>query len=210
MPDNTPPRRGRPVSEEGAAARRDRLCQAAITVAMRDGVAGLTTRAVAEEAGMSTAMLHYQFESKDGLLLALLEVIHADVYRELGASVVERCGLAVALGRMTTRYWRHVTETPALQRVQYELALHALTLEGGEALALAQYEGYVDEVVGALKKAARKPVKPALLRDIAGAGLALMDGLILQWLTTGNTAACERRMQLALRALQQAVTAYDE
>lgn len=196
-----PHRRGRP--ESGAtASRHERLCQAAITVALREGLAGLTTRAVTEEAGMSPAMLHYQFNGKDGLLLAVLEYIHAEVYRQLADSVVEGCGVATALGRMTQRYWKHVQETPALQRVQYELALHALTLEGGSALALAQYEGYLDEVVAALQKAARRPVQAAVLRDLAGASLALMDGIILQWLTTNNAAACERRLLLALRAVQ--------
>lgn len=210
MSDDLPPRRGRPASAAASAVRHERLCQAAIAVAMRDGIAGLTTRAVADEAGMSPAMLHYQFESKDGLLLAVLESIHADVYQQLGSAVVGQCGLATALARMCTRYWHHAQETPGLQRVQYELTLHALTLEGGEALALAQYEGYVDEVVTQLRKAARKPVRPAALRDIAGAALALMDGIILQWLATGNATACERRLMLALKALQQAAAPLEE
>lgn len=210
MTDDPPPRRGRPVSAAATAARHERLCQAAIAVALRDGIAGLTTRAVAEEAGMSPAMLHYQFESKDGLLLAVLESIHADVYQQLGNSVVGQCGLATALARMCTRYWQHVQETPGLQRVQYELTLHALSLEGGEALALAQYEGYIDEVVAQLGKAARKPVRNTALRDIAGAALALMDGVILQWLATRNPAACERRLMIALKALQHSAAALEE
>lgn len=203
-------RRGRPVSEAGAAERRRKLCDAAIAVAMRAGVAGLTTRAVAEEAGLSPAMLHYEFTTKDGLLLALLEYIHTDVHQALAQSVPGPCGLATAISRMAQRYWAHVRATPALQRVQYELALHALTLEGGEALAHALYEGYVDEMVAVLLQAALKPVPLPALRDAAGTGLAFMDGLGLQWLATGNASVCERRLQVGIRALQPVFAALDD
>ncbi|MCC2636302.1 MAG: transcriptional regulator, tetR family [Moraxellaceae bacterium] len=203
-------RRGRPVSEAGAAERRRKLCDAAIAVAVRTGVAGLTTRAVAEEAGLSPAMLHYEFTTKDGLLLALLEYIHTDVYQALAQSVPGQCGLATALSRMAQRYWMHAQATPGLQRVQYELALHALTLEGGEALAHALYEGYVDEIVAVFQRAALRPVPPAVLRDAAGTALAFMDGLILQGLATGNAAAGERRLQTGIRALQPVFAALDD
>lgn len=209
-PDLPLARPGRPVSEAGTAERRRKLCDAAIAVAMRAGVAGLTTRAVAEEAGLSPAMLHYAFTTKDGLLLALLEYIHTDVYLALAQSVPGRCGLATAISQMACRYWAHAQATPALQRVQYELALHVLTLEGGEALAHALYEGYVDEIVAVFQHAALRPVPPAVLRDAAGTALAFMDGLILQGLATGNASAGERRLQIGIRALQPAFAALDD
>ena len=40
---------------------------------LADGYAGLSTRKVAEEAGVSVSQLHYHFGSKQGLILALLE-----------------------------------------------------------------------------------------------------------------------------------------
>jgi AcrR family transcriptional regulator len=202
--------RGRPVSEEAALARRGKLCDAALVVAMRDGVSGLTTRAVAEAAGMNAAMVAYAFESKDGLLRAVVESLHADVAATLAASIAGSRGIGPAIRMMAERYWAHVRETPDLQRVQYELTLHVLTLEGGEALAKAQYDGYVRALATALGEVAKRPVDRAALDDVAGVSVALMDGLILQWLATGDVAACERRLSLGVRMLMTSFGGVDD
>jgi AcrR family transcriptional regulator len=49
------------------------LLEAAQRCLQRYGVAGLSTRKVAEEAGMPLSQIHYHLGSKRGLLLALLE-----------------------------------------------------------------------------------------------------------------------------------------
>ncbi|HEX4870425.1 MAG TPA: TetR family transcriptional regulator, partial [Moraxellaceae bacterium] len=179
-------RRGRPVDPAQSADRRLRLCEAAIGVALREGVTGLTLRAVGEAADMSPAMVAYEFENKDGLLLAMLETIHAGVRAALAGVRPERPGIGPALRHLAEAYWRHARETPGLQRVQYELTLHALGLAGGEALSRHQYHGYVTVVAEALGKAALMPVPQGWLRDLAGTCVALMDGIILQWLATGD------------------------
>lgn len=61
---------GRKVPE---AARRDEILRAAYRVAARDRLGGLTVRAVAAEAGVSAGLLLFHFESKDGLLVDLLD-----------------------------------------------------------------------------------------------------------------------------------------
>jgi AcrR family transcriptional regulator len=50
------------------------LLQAAEKCLLRHGLAGLSTRTVAEEAGMPLSQIHYHLGSKRGLLLALLEL----------------------------------------------------------------------------------------------------------------------------------------
>lgn len=203
-------RRGRPVDPAAAADRRRKLCDAAIAVALREGVAGLTTRAVAEEAGLSPAMVGYEFESMDGLLLALLEHIHAGVRMALAAAPLPSPGNdpGAALEHLARAYWEHVLATPALQRAQYELTLHALALPGGAAIARHQYEGYVLTVANALEQTA--PLPSGRRHDIAGACVALMDGLILQWLATGDSAAAARRLSVGVRALRHALQTTDD
>jgi AcrR family transcriptional regulator len=49
------------------------ILDAARTRLLADGYAGLSTRKVAEEAGVPVSQLHYHFGSKQGLILALLE-----------------------------------------------------------------------------------------------------------------------------------------
>lgn len=208
MPD-FPSRRGRPVDPAAAADRRRRLCEAAVTVALRDGIAGLTTRAVAEEAGLTAAMVGYEFDSKDGLLLAVLEHIHAGVRDTLASAPLAGArDPATALVTLADTYWAHAQATPALQRAQYELTLHALALPGGEAIARAQYRGYLLAVTNALALAT--PLPAARLQEVAGAAIAVVDGLILQWLATGDAAACTRRLALGMRALQRSLQGLDD
>ncbi|WP_412061695.1 TetR/AcrR family transcriptional regulator [Rubrivirga sp. IMCC45206] len=53
--------------------RRDELLAAAYRVAARDRLGGLTTRAVAKEAGVSNGLVFFHFGSREGLVLALLD-----------------------------------------------------------------------------------------------------------------------------------------
>ena len=50
---------------------RRRIIDAARVRLLADGYAGLSTRKVAEEAGVPLSQLHYHFGSKGGLILAL-------------------------------------------------------------------------------------------------------------------------------------------
>ena len=49
------------------------ILEAARSRLLADGYAGLSTRKVAEEAGVPLSQLHYHFGSKQGLILALFE-----------------------------------------------------------------------------------------------------------------------------------------
>jgi AcrR family transcriptional regulator len=51
-----------------------RIIEAARTRLLADGYAGLSTRKVAEEAGVPLSQLHYHFGSKGGLIMALFEM----------------------------------------------------------------------------------------------------------------------------------------
>ncbi|WP_084615561.1 TetR/AcrR family transcriptional regulator [Solimonas flava] len=177
-----------------AEERHRRLIEAAIRVIARDGLPAASTRAVAAEAGMNQAMLHYTYTGKDELLIAVLEAIHADVRRVIGAAVQGAATLADAARQVSRAYWQHVVADPALQKVHYELTLYALTASGQTGLARRQYEGYIEMLAQAFASVA--PTWPQdELRRLAGAALAAMDGLILQFLATGDTAACEARLQ---------------
>jgi AcrR family transcriptional regulator len=56
-----------------AADTRTLILDAARSRLLADGYAGLSTRKVAEEAGVPLSQLHYHFGSKQGLILALFE-----------------------------------------------------------------------------------------------------------------------------------------
>src|SRR5436190_746752 len=55
------------------AARREQILAAAFAVATKERLQGLTMRAVAKKAGLSAGLVHFHFESRDALLVALLD-----------------------------------------------------------------------------------------------------------------------------------------
>ncbi len=61
------------ISDTQRAAARQRLIDATIAVADRDGVDGLTTRLITAEAGVSPGMFYGHFASKESLLAAVVD-----------------------------------------------------------------------------------------------------------------------------------------
>lgn len=58
---------------------KEQILRAARFILQRDGVADLSIRAVAGEAAVNLALVHYHFHSRDGLLLAVLEDLNAEL-----------------------------------------------------------------------------------------------------------------------------------
>ena len=58
-----------------AGDRREQLVEAAISRAVREGLAATTVRGIADEAGVSLSTVHYCFASKDDLLRAVARSI---------------------------------------------------------------------------------------------------------------------------------------
>jgi AcrR family transcriptional regulator len=187
-------------SDHPAEARRERLRDAALRVIARDGIAAASTRAIAGEAGLTSAMIHYAFDSKEQLLGEVLTQILDTVQAQLRRPALQSAGLGAAVEALAEAYWAHVLATPELQRAQYELTLHALTA-GQPELARAQYEGYVGLCRDAFLSAATTRVERRAAEDLAGACVALVDGAILQLLATGDRTRAARRLRLGIRAL---------
>ncbi|MHA7834070.1 MAG: TetR/AcrR family transcriptional regulator [Algiphilus sp.] len=202
-------RPGRPPGKRDAAARRERLMQAAIRLIGREGLAAASTRAIAEEAGLTQAMVHYSFPGKQALLDAVLERVHAATREALLAATREARTLDAALTALAEAYWQHVRDDRDLQKVQYELTLAALRRNGDATLARRQYQGYVAMLTGVLAESLDEGEDAAQLPCLAGTAVALMDGLILQLLAGEDEAAVRTRLNAGLAMLRQAIAAAD-
>ena len=175
-------------------------------VIVRDGLAATSTRAVAAEAGMNQAMLHYSFPGKNALLGAVLDEIHAGVADLLARSLQGAESLREGIARVAEAYWSHTVDTPGLQRMQYELTLYALNSAEHADLARRQYQGYVAALGEAFEALSAPPACPPR-QLLAGICVAAMDGLILQHLATGDRTAGEAQLRLLVLALQSQIGA---
>ncbi|OPX54853.1 transcriptional regulator, TetR family [Oceanospirillum multiglobuliferum] len=77
---------GRP-KQEGEADNRDKLLKAARKLFVRHGYTHTTTRIIAEEAGLTPAMIRYYFVDKRGLFEAVLQETIAPMLDALSADV---------------------------------------------------------------------------------------------------------------------------
>ncbi|MEK7318453.1 MAG: TetR/AcrR family transcriptional regulator [Pseudomonadota bacterium] len=66
-------RPGRPTANANDADQRNRLIDAAVTLFARHGVAATSTKAIAAEAGVTPALVHYYFHDRELLLDAVFD-----------------------------------------------------------------------------------------------------------------------------------------
>ena len=153
-----------PGRKEPEEERRDAILRAAYVVAARERLGGVTARAVAAEAGVSSGLVFFYFESIDNLLVALLDwLLERTVARAQLVPPVDvadpdpaarlMASVAAAVRRLPRErervelffdYWVLGTRHPAIRRkIRRALALYRESyLVGAQALIDAQPERY--------------------------------------------------------------------
>lgn len=89
-PDPAPARRpGRPSGSLGGAEQRTRLIEAALALFARHGILDTSLAAIAREAGVTPAMVHYYFKTRDQLIDVLIDERFVPLREGLGDIFVE-------------------------------------------------------------------------------------------------------------------------
>lgn len=137
--------RGRPAgaTRKGVETRL-RIIRGAREALEEGGMEALTTRRIAASAGVKLATLHYYFDSKESLLIAVLE----DLLAEMDTAYRQEVALPPApedrVEALIRTSWRYIQRTRNKQIAQTELTLYALRTKGSEWLAARQYNAYID------------------------------------------------------------------
>jgi AcrR family transcriptional regulator len=176
---------------------RERLLEATLTYVASHGVADLTLRRLAAAIGTSHRMLVYHFGSKEGLLIA---VVHAmeERQRDLLAGL-DAAGLSPA--DQARELWRRLTDPSMAPYERLFFELYGRALQGGP------YETFLDGIVEkmvtpmtAMLTAHGVPEATAAVR--ARLGVAVVRGLLLDLLATGDHEATDAAMDLFLTAYE--------
>jgi AcrR family transcriptional regulator len=114
----------RTAREAQGAATRERILEAARDTLAEHGPEGLTTRRVAQRAGISHGMVHYHFEDKRDLILALLIQARRDWIQPL-EELVDGPGPAEARMRAVIA-WMALPATTDVMRVHMSIYVFAL------------------------------------------------------------------------------------
>jgi len=189
------------------ADRRRQLVEAGLTIAERDGVAGVTVRRVASEAGVSLGLVSYCFGSKEELILAMATRIvqetveHSDPGPASGASNSSgggstADGIGPVLHSTLAAMWQQVERTPGRQLLTYEITTLALREPGLGDVAKQQYETTVALAGDVLERAA-EIAGVTWTRDldhVAGLVVMAIDGATLRWLVDHDSDAALARL----------------
>ncbi len=192
-----------------AAERHEQIVAAAIRVLSDVGVPGTTLRAVAAEAGIPLGTLHYVFPSKDQMLRAVIVAVIDDVVATVHGSLELDQGLAHALSHGVTTFWEALVEGDVgVQVMQYELAMYSVRSEGSEGLARLQYDRYTALVTEFCEQAANAAGERCAVEfaTLGRLGLAMLDGLIIQYVASRDRQRARRDLD---RAIQMLVTLAD-
>ncbi|MBR1218836.1 TetR/AcrR family transcriptional regulator [Bradyrhizobium sp. U87765 SZCCT0131] len=177
---------------------RAQIIDGAIRALCETGVLGTTTRKIAAASGVRLATLHYHFESKSALLVAVLEKLIDDAMPALREEARSSADLDDCIERLLRTAWRSITRTKDLHIVQYELTLYALR-EGAQWLADQQYSAYVQLYRHHLAQVA-DGLSPAASSALARFMVAGIDGLILQELAKPSAARSKQGLEALIDA----------
>ncbi|GAA4685370.1 TetR/AcrR family transcriptional regulator [Phytohabitans rumicis] len=178
---------------------RQRLLDAAIDHLAAHGLSDLSLRQLAAALGTSHRMLIYHFGSKEGLLV---EAIRAVERRQRDAFAEVSVENAASPGDVLRRMWQRFAD-PALaphERLFFEVYGQALQ---GRPHAVPLLDGIVESwLEPAVEYARRHGVPEDVARADARLGVAVMRGLLLDLLATGDREGVDA-------ALERFVEAYE-
>jgi DNA-binding transcriptional regulator YbjK len=162
--------------------RRERILRATLSVIGRAGIAAVTHRSVAEEAGVPLGSLTYWFGTKDDLLREALRRFVADEAERLRI-VAEELGAGAQPADVAREFASVLGSPPGPEQIaQFELYLEAARNPALRDIALESFRAYEEVAVAALRAAgASEPERLAPLF------VSLADGMGLRRLSSGAT-----------------------
>jgi AcrR family transcriptional regulator len=184
---------------EGQPGARERLLGSVVEHFTTEGLGDQSLRRIAEAVGSSHRMLLYHFGSRDGLLLAVAQEVERRTRIQVEALSHDA---SASTDKHIRRVWNYVAD-PALARFErLFFALYGRALQGDDALRPLLEDdvaGWLDTNV-ALASAGGVDAPAATVRLHARLGLAVVRGLLLDLLATGEREEVGAALELFARA----------
>ncbi len=188
-----------------ADERRTQLVESALELAEHGGVGAVTVRAVAERAGVSLGVVHYCFDSKEALVVAMAQHLIEEIADAMRAAFDTSFGGTYPQGLRGLRQllyagisaaWPTIEATAGRQLLTYEITTYSLRHRcagaplGGD-IAAHQYRAMDVQAQKFLAACAdcTGTTWTEPLESIARIALALLDGFALRWLVDRDSDA---------------------
>jgi AcrR family transcriptional regulator len=180
---------------------KQRLLEAVVGVALADGIADKSLRAIAEAAGTSHRMLIHHFGSREGLLVEVIRAVEAQQRAALTALSGDS---GQVTDDQTDQFWQHLRspELAPQERLFFEVYGQALQ---GRAWATPMLEGVVEDWVAPVAAMGEAlGADPETARIVARLYVAVGRGLLLDVLATGE----EREVDAAMKFFADMLAAH--
>jgi AcrR family transcriptional regulator len=166
---------------------RSRLLDLAVSHAMHQGIADLSLRELAAAIGTSHRMLLYHFGSREGLLLAVTDAVEERQREATFGDDVDLDGF--------TKTWERVSDPSLWPQERLFFELYSLALRDRPGL-----EGFLDRAMEswlgpATDSLVADGADPGDARADARLGLAVVRGLLLDLLATGDREGVQRAFE---------------
>ncbi|MFM7323154.1 MAG: TetR/AcrR family transcriptional regulator [Armatimonadota bacterium] len=163
---------------------RQHLLEATRTALARDGFEGITTRRIAEAAGVNIATLHYHFGSKEALLAEAVRFTLTTVAQQTFAAMQDAPSLRDALQAGFQAFWSIVRDQPGTIRL--ELTVRGFRDETARLIAAEIHDTLTKSLEGLFDRLApERRLEPRLpLQRIARYMVSTMDGILLTFYAT--------------------------
>jgi AcrR family transcriptional regulator len=187
------------------ATPREKLLAAVVGVALADGIADKSLRAIAEAAGTSHRMLIHHFGSREGLLVAVIQEVEARQRAALSDLVADPpAGSGGEPADLGPVFWERLRSPDLAPQERLFFEVYGQALQGrtwARPLLDGVVENWVGPVAAMLEAAAGVSAETA--RVIARLYVAVGRGLLLDVLATGE----DREVDAAMRYFQEMLAA---
>jgi TetR/AcrR family transcriptional regulator len=162
-----PPNTTTTAPESGRTRDADRTRKSIIRHATREfsarGFDGARVDNIADSCRLSKNTLYYHFDSKDGLITAVLEEMYIDLRSRQGDTLLATDDPAEALRHVISQTFQAFSANPHIIRLLNEENLHKAKHIKKSVLLRMLYDPLVDRIAGILKSGAEKKIfKPGI------------------------------------------------
>jgi AcrR family transcriptional regulator len=180
------------------ATRREQLLEATVDYLLENGANGLSLRPLAAAIGTKARLLIYHFGSRDVLISSALSILLLRVQQAFLAMHSE-----ATLDRTLLGFWNWATDTPNERYLRLFFEVHGLAIREQE-----RYGQYLRGAIESWKvliasRLDKQTMNARRREEMATLIIATVDGLLLDYLATGDRERTTRALTLFTKRLKK-------
>jgi AcrR family transcriptional regulator len=176
--------------------RREELIERALGYFLKHGLAGLSLRPLAGQIGSSARLLVYHFGSKDGLIAAVMDEVRIRTQKSFAASAAHASN--GARNGVMRSFWAWITHPANLPYMRLLFEVQVLALQNP-----AVYARYLEGSSSSWLELIESSLPPSRSNHAtATLCAAVIDGLLLEYLSTGDRRRTTGALDLFSKMLQ--------